>query len=152
MLYTILCNGVFCRISLKILLDEGDVTSLRCNSTFSGSVFVVWFELPVKTSMRWAEAGDLLSILSPYWILSLELCLAVLIVPIMTSQYQMLCIVSWYSRNILLYVHGLSYVGLVPSSLAAIFEPNVMGLSNAGIYLEYAWVGVILIALWYVWL
>ena len=111
-------------------------------------IFVVWSKLPASTSKRCFDAGDLFLMLLPYCNSSLRSCLAILTVPL----YQILCIVFWYPRNIPLYANGFVAVGLVPGFFAVILVPKVRRLSSAGIYSEYAWIGVILIVLWYVWL
>ena len=73
-------RGEFWSISVSISFDDDDALSLSCNSTVSGSVFIVWFELPMNISIRCVDAGDLFSISSPYRISSLESGLAVFIV------------------------------------------------------------------------
>jgi hypothetical protein len=105
---------------------------------------------PRNTSIRCFEAGDRLCGLSPYCISSFESCFAVLIDPVLTSQYLMVCIVFRYPRKIPSYAHGFNVVGLVPRFFAVIFAPNVIRLSRAGICPENACNGVILILLWYV--
>jgi hypothetical protein len=90
---TVYGNGESNKFLSKILIGDILILSFNSISTCSGAVAVVWSALPVDTSIRCFEAGDRLCGVSPYCISSFESCFAVLIDPVLISQYLMLCIV-----------------------------------------------------------
>ena len=96
------------------------------------------------------DAGDLFLMSLPYCNSSLESCLAVLTDLLFISEYQILCIVFWYPRNMLSYIHVFVAVGLVLGFFAVMLAPKVMRLPRPGICPKYAWIEDILIMLWYV--
>lgn len=111
-------------------VGECCLISFSFNSILPGEKFVVVFESPIKTYIRCSDARDLLSGESPYWILSFESCVTVLVVLVWTPQYQMLCIVFWLPRKMTSYIHGLRVLEHSPGCFVMIFVPNLLRLSN----------------------
>jgi hypothetical protein len=76
-------SGESNKLLSKISIGDVLILSFNSISTCSGAVAVVWSALPVNTSIRCFEAGDLLCGLFPYCISSFESCFAVLIDPVL---------------------------------------------------------------------